>query len=202
VIGASAGIGRATADLLSSRGSHVVYSSRRLSLLQEIVSDKSNSHAIQIDIESPDSLERGIDEASKLLNGLDLVVYAPGYFGDDCFGTFEELFKSGEFSSGYENSFKYHLEGMLQAFEHSRKHLIQSTRGGVFVTISSIAGSIGHNGSVLYAMSKAAADAAVRQLALEYASYPLRVLSVAPGECFYRCFFHREGTQDSLFCII
>ena len=186
MIGASSGIGRATADIFSSRGAHVVYSSRRLSLLQEIVRDQPKSHAIQIDIESRDSLERGIDEASTLLNGLDLVIYAPGYFGNDCFGTFEELFTSGNFSSGYTNSFKYHLEGMLQAFEHSRQHLIQSTRnrGGVFVTISSIAGSIGHNGSVLYAISKAAADAAIRQLALEYATYPLRVLSVAPGEHF------------------
>ena len=110
-----------------------------------------------------------------------MVVYAPGYFGNDSFGTFEELFSSGKFSSGYKKSFRYHLEGMLDAFENSKKCLMQSGRGGVFVYISSIAGSIGHNGSVLYAMSKAAADAAVKQLALEYGSYPLRVLSIAPG---------------------
>ena len=45
----------------------------------------------------------------------------------------------------------------------------------------SIAESMGHLGVVLYAIVKAAVDAVVRQLALEYALRGMRVMSVTPG---------------------
>eukprot|EP00978_Attheya_sp_CCMP212_P017612 scaffold47173_cov51-Attheya_sp.AAC.2 len=47
--------------------------------------------------------------------------------------------------------------------------------------MSSVAGGMGHPGAALYAITKASVDCAIRQLALEYASKGIRVLSIAPG---------------------
>jgi NAD(P)-dependent dehydrogenase (short-subunit alcohol dehydrogenase family) len=119
-------------------------------------------------------------------------VYCPGYFGSDSYGSFERLWDSGDWHSGLEGSMQLHLKGMLSAFCHSRKHLVQSASQNkdkenssattpCFIALSSIAGSMGHPGAALYAIAKAAVDMSVRQLALEYAPAGLRVFSIAPG---------------------
>lgn len=197
VIGASYGIGRAAADLLASQGAHVVYASRTESLLQEAIQDKPNCHALVMDASNRTSIQQGMIKAARLLSvddavasqdsnndndaSIDFVLYVPGYFGADSYGSFEQLFDSGDFSSGFDNSIQLHLRGMLFAFEYSRKYLFKSKRGGCFIVLSSVAGSMGHPGAALYAIAKAAVDASIKQLALEYAPLGLRVLSVAPG---------------------
>lgn len=195
VVGASYGIGRAAADLLADQGAYVVYASRTLSLLQEAIQDRPNCHAVVMDASNQTSIQQGIIQAAQLLNpkdkgesstdesseSIDLVVYVPGYFGSDSYGSFEHLFESGDFASGFDNSIHLHLRGMLSTFQYSRKYLLQSRRGGCFIALSSVAGSMGHPGAALYAIAKSAVDTSIRQLALEYAPLGLRVLSVAPG---------------------
>jgi len=183
VVGASYGIGRATADILSSRGAHVVYASRGSNdKLQKAVRGKEHCHAVVMDASDPDSTRNGIAEALALLQGsVDSVIYCPGYFGPDSYGSFERLFDSGDFDSGWEGSMNIHLKGMMLCFRYTRKALLQSKRGGCFVGLSSVAGGMGHPGAALYSICKAGVDMAIRQLALEYAPQGLRVFSVAPG---------------------
>eukprot|EP00984_Skeletonema_dohrnii_P025944 scaffold15188_cov160-Skeletonema_dohrnii-CCMP3373.AAC.1 len=183
VIGASYGIGRATADILSTRGGHVVYCSRSLDKLQEAIKDKENCHAVVMDASDPESTREGMLEAvSKLGGRVDCVIYCPGYFGPDSCGSFEQLFGSGDWDLGWEGSINIHFKGMMNCFRHTRKYLISSERGGVFVGLSSIAGSLGgHSNAAIYAICKAAVDMAIKQLALEYAELGVRVYAVAPG---------------------
>lgn len=109
------------------------------------------------------------------------MIICPGYFGPESYGSFERLFDSGDWDSAWVGSMNTHVDGMMQSFRHTRKALLASGRGGVFVGLSSIAGSMGHPGAAQYAICKAAADMALKQLALEYAPRGLRVFSVAPG---------------------
>jgi len=183
ILGASYGIGRAAADLLADQGAHVVYASRTLSLLEEAVADRPNCHALVMDASNETSIQEGMIAAVQLLNQgieeeafLDFVLYVPGYFGADSYGSFERLFESGDFSNGFDNSIHLHLRGMLDTFQHSRNYLLKS-KSGCFIALSSVAGSIGHPGAALYAIAKAAVDVAIKQLALEYAPIGLRVLS-------------------------
>lgn len=180
VLGASYGIGRATADLFADRGAHVVYASRSKARLEEAVDGRENCHAITIDASDEDSIGDGMAKAVELLGGLDMVLYVPAYFGEECYGSFERIFESGNFAKGYENSMNLAVKMMMKTFQHSRKHLLQSS-SGCFIALSSIAAGIGHPGAALYAIAKAAQDVAIRQLSLEYAPMGLRVLGVAPG---------------------
>lgn len=193
-LGCSYGIGRAAADLFADRGAHVVYASRSRNLLEEAVRNRPNCHALVVDASNKTSIQQGLITAAQLLNpnvivddeaildaSIDFVLYVPGYFGSDSYGSFERLFESGDFSSGFDNSINLHLRGMLLTFEFSRKLLLNSAKGGCFMALSSVAGSMGHPGAALYAIAKASVDSAVKQLALEYAPLGLRVISVAPG---------------------
>jgi NAD(P)-dependent dehydrogenase (short-subunit alcohol dehydrogenase family) len=208
VVGASYGIGRATADLLSDRGACVVYASRNSSstttttttltsrggryLLDEAVAGRKGCHAVVMDASNETSIRLGMAKAAYLLGGggdddaggIDCVVYCPGYFGEDSYGLLEHLFDSNQFDAGFANSMQVHLKGMLSCFKNSRQHLLLPGRErgrSCFIALISIAGSMGHPGAALYAIAKAAVDMAVIQLALEYAPAGLRVLSIAPG---------------------
>lgn len=188
IIGASYGIGRATADILSSRGAHVVYCARSSDKLQDAIKKKPeeegyNCHAVVMDASDPESVRKGmVDAIAKLNGGVDCVIYCPGYFGPDSYGSFEQLFDSGDYDSGWEGSINIHFKGMMNCFRHTRKYLIASERGGVFIGLSSIAGSLGgHSNAAIYAICKSAVDMAIKQLALEYAELGVRVCSVAPG---------------------
>lgn len=157
--------------------------SRSQEKLADATKGKENCHAVAVDAVDPESVREGMSLATSLLGGssLDLVVYCPGYFGPETYGSFERLFDSGDWDRGWDGSVNIHVKGMMNAFRHTRKALLRSDRGGVFVCLSSIAGSIGHPGAAMYAICKAAADHALKQLALEYAPLGLRVYSVAPG---------------------
>mmetsp|Transcript_7552 Transcript_7552/g.12503 ORF Transcript_7552/g.12503 Transcript_7552/m.12503 type:complete len:227 (+) Transcript_7552:63-743(+) len=182
VVGASYGIGRAVADVLSSRGAHVVYMSRSHDKLDAAINGKYNCHAVTVDATDEDNIKCGMERATSLLGGsVDFVCYCPGYFGEDSYGSFESLFGSGNFDTGWEGSMNLHLKGMMSCFRYTRKFLLESSRDGCFIGLSSVAGSMGHPGAAIYAICKAAVDMAMRQLALEYAPRGLRVLSVAPG---------------------
>lgn len=190
VLGASYGIGRAAADLLAEQGAHVVYASRTLNLLEEAVENRPNCHAVVMDASNQTRIQQGMTNAARLLNpdgdkmhdaSLDFVLYIPGYFGADSYGSFEHLFDLGDFASGFDNSINMHLRGMFLTFQYSRKYLLNSKGGGCFMAMSSVAGSMGHPGAALYAIAKASVDASIKQLALEYAPLGLRVFSVAPG---------------------
>ena len=106
---------------------------------------------------------------------VDLVVYRQGYFGPDIYGSFERLFGSGDWHSGWEGSMHVHVKGMMNSFRHARKALLRSERGGALFGLSRIAGSMGHPGAAQYAICKAAADMALNQLVLEYAPRGLQI---------------------------
>ena len=110
VVGASYGIGRSAADILSSRGAHVVYTSRSHDKLQDAIKDNENCHAVVLDASDPESIKNGMEASISKLDGkLDLVVYCPGYFGPDSYGSFERLFDSGDWDTGWEGSMNIHV---------------------------------------------------------------------------------------------
>ncbi|MGK3751042.1 MAG: hypothetical protein ACI8RD_003342 [Bacillariaceae sp.] len=59
-----------------------------------------------MDATKENSIKDGIDEAMILLqtNTLYFVCCCPGYFGQDSYGSFERLFNSGDFNTGWEVS--------------------------------------------------------------------------------------------------
>lgn len=80
LVGASTGIGRATAELLHSLGAHVVLSARTQAALDAFVRSHPGSHAVALDVADRVSLERGAAEVLALHERIDLVVFCAGVF--------------------------------------------------------------------------------------------------------------------------
>jgi len=79
VVGASSGIGRATALLLADRGARVAFAARRIERLEEAVSQaKSECIAIRCDVRDPQDCDAVVAGTVGAFGGLDAVVYATG----------------------------------------------------------------------------------------------------------------------------
>ncbi|MCY3961377.1 MAG: SDR family NAD(P)-dependent oxidoreductase [bacterium] len=78
VVGASSGLGRATAIALQRNGAHVAFAARRRNLLDEAVAEAGGGHVVVINALDPASIEEGVAEAATVLGGLDGIVYTSG----------------------------------------------------------------------------------------------------------------------------
>lgn len=79
VVGASSGLGAATARAAAAAGADVVVSARRQAMLDEVVAEMGRGHAIAGDATVQADAKRVVDTAVEKLGGLDLVVYVAGY---------------------------------------------------------------------------------------------------------------------------
>jgi len=166
IVGSSAGMGKAAADLVYERGGKIVYSSRRLEKLKGIISDKDPQRAFALQCDAGDikQVQKTVDAAVELMGGLDGIVWVPTYLGPDSFfplGSGEGLY------SGFMGNYLYNVEYFLRFVEYAHPHL-KKEKGASVVGISSIAAEMS-GFSPAYSASKAAHEAVVRDLALAYA---------------------------------
>lgn len=76
LVGASTGIGRATASALHAAGAHVVVSARQAGLLNEFVATHPGSHALALDVMDGPALQAAV----AAIGSIDLCVYCAGYY--------------------------------------------------------------------------------------------------------------------------
>ena len=79
VIGASSGIGAATARAVVEAGGDVTVSARRLDMLEDLVRHMGTGHAVAGDATSIDDARAVADRAAELMGGIDLMVYVAGF---------------------------------------------------------------------------------------------------------------------------
>ncbi len=79
LVGASSGIGRATASLLHARGARVIVSARKQQALDAFVAAHSGSQAIALDVSDRAALQAAADEL-RAQGPLDLVCYLAGHY--------------------------------------------------------------------------------------------------------------------------
>jgi NAD(P)-dependent dehydrogenase (short-subunit alcohol dehydrogenase family) len=78
VIGASSGMGRATAILLAERGMNVVAAARRIERLEELAHDHARIVPCTGDATNADDLQWLVERTRQITRRIDLVVYATG----------------------------------------------------------------------------------------------------------------------------
>lgn len=79
LVGASSGIGRATASLLHARGAHVIVSARSTAALDEFVVQHPGSRALPLDVTDRAAV-RSAAQALETDGGIDGMVYCAGHY--------------------------------------------------------------------------------------------------------------------------
>ena len=175
ITGASAGIGRATAELLAAEGATVVLSARRSDRLEEIaaliVSRGGNALAVRGDVANPADMEAVVARAVETYGHLDVMICNAGIAFHDAFDRTPEAVMRRVVDVNLMGTF-YAAHAALNVF------LPQNT--GHIIAVSSIVGRRGMAGSAVYCATKAAQIGFIEALRAEFAGTNLRASVVLP----------------------
>lgn len=174
VTGASSGIGRATARLLSELGARLALVGRDVERLQ-CTADvlEGSGHCIEaVDLANHANLTRWLNDLVSKCGPLSALVHSAGVGLTRPFRLIEEEDLRAVMQINFEVAFR-----LAQGFRQKRV----CSGGGSIVFVASVAGLVGQPGIAAYSASKGALIAMSRALAMELARDDIRVNCVAPG---------------------
>jgi NAD(P)-dependent dehydrogenase (short-subunit alcohol dehydrogenase family) len=171
LIGASSGIGLATAKALHAAGARVVVSARKAELLQQFVDTHPGAQAVVMDV----SDTAAIAEAAKYVQthqGLDVVMYCAGYY---------QAMRATDYSLvEMQRHLDVNYTGALRVLDAVLPTLIANSAGHLSF-ISSVAGFRGLPQSLAYGPTKAALINLAETLFYDLTPHGVGVSLINPG---------------------
>ena len=186
VVGASAGIGRATALRLGELGFELAVVGRRKDRLDEVAASVGSTTPIVADLADPEVCRRVVEQAVDALGPLDLIVYAAGWSGLSPL----QAVTADEWSKVLHTNVVAPALVTAAAIEHL-------ATGAVVCLLSSEAVGHPHHGLVPYAASKAALEEVIRGFRVEHPTTRFCCLHVGAtdGTDFARDFSPELGAE-------
>jgi NAD(P)-dependent dehydrogenase (short-subunit alcohol dehydrogenase family) len=176
LVGASTGIGRATAELLHAQGARVAVSARSRAPLDAFVAAHPGSLALPLDVNDRSALQAAGQQVVAAQGGIDLVMY--------CAGTYQAM-RADSFDLGEAlNHMRVNYDGalvLLDAVLPVLRKQAASGRGGHLSLVSSVAGYRGLPKSLAYGPTKAALTHLAEVLYLDLSPLKLGVSVISPG---------------------
>jgi NAD(P)-dependent dehydrogenase (short-subunit alcohol dehydrogenase family) len=171
LIGASSGIGLATAQALHAAGARVVVSARKAELLQAFVDTHPGAQAVVLDVSDPVAMRQAAQHI-QTEQGLDVVIYCAGYYKPVRATDYnlDEMLRHQ--TVNYVGAL-YMLDAVLPA-------LLKQGFGHLSL-VASVAGYRGLPQSLAYGPTKAALIHLVEALYLDVSAQGLGVSVVNPG---------------------
>jgi short-subunit dehydrogenase len=176
VSGASSGIGRATALILSQLNSKVVLASRNedklISLKDEIQSKGGQALVIKTDICSPEDTRRMVNETISKWEKIDILISCAGKY-------FQDITHEIDIES-YKQSLDLNFFGTLKIIISVLPEM-KRQRNGHIVVVNSLDAKKGIIGDGPYVSEKAALDGFGDVLRQEMKNYNIKITSIFPG---------------------
>ena len=174
VTGGGRGIGAAVVRRLAADGAAVAINYRSdagaADALAAELAGGGGVLTVQADVSDPEQARRAVDEAAERLGGLDILVSNAGV---EHFGPLEQITPAD-----YERVFGINVGGQLFVTQAA---VARMGRGARIVLASSVSATMAVYEHTLYAASKAAVSAMVRNLAPELAQRGITINAVAAG---------------------
>ncbi|MDQ8699695.1 glucose 1-dehydrogenase [Hyphomicrobium sp. LHD-15] len=176
VTGSGAGIGRAIAQLFAAEGAHVfvtdVNGESASAVADSLKGEGLKATAMTVDVSRGQDVSALFREVERAFGRADVVVNNAGLNVRSDFRHLSD--------ADWVKIREVNLDGVVRiardAFE-----LLKASGAGSLVNVSSIMGQRGLRQLAGYSATKGAVTALTKALAVEYASYNIRVNSVAPG---------------------
>ncbi|MFC7046668.1 SDR family oxidoreductase [Halobacteriaceae archaeon GCM10025711] len=160
VTGATGGIGASVCRAFADEGASVVCSGRDADALDALVDDLDGATGVRADVRDEFDMERLMEQAARVDDGIDVVVPVAGVYHGDAGAT--PL--AGESYAAWDDTMRTNARGVYAAVREALPHL--AADGRVVVPTGSVAREPGA-GYGTYAVSKAAAEAVARGFAAE-----------------------------------
>jgi NAD(P)-dependent dehydrogenase (short-subunit alcohol dehydrogenase family) len=177
ITGASQGLGRQFARVLSAHGAAVALAARQTaklkSLEDEIRERGGRAVAVQMDVTDLVSIGRAIDSAEAALGPVSVLVNNAGIA--------VEKLALDQTEADWDSVVNANLKGAYFAATEMARRMIARQQEGNIVNIASVLGFGVMKAVSPYAISKAGIIQATRALALELAASRIRVNALAPG---------------------
>jgi len=177
ITGASAGLGRHFAELLTRYGVRVAIAARRKELVAQIADELAakggSALPLALDVTDPDSVAAAVDSAASELGGIDILVNNAGVSVN---GPVLE-----QTAADWDRVLDTNVKGAFLMSTEVARRLREARRPGVIVNIASVLAFRQAKEVTAYATSKAALVQLTKMLALELARHQIRVNALAPG---------------------
>jgi NAD(P)-dependent dehydrogenase (short-subunit alcohol dehydrogenase family) len=177
VTGASQGLGRQFARVLSSHGAAVVLAARQTaklkSLEQEIMGQGGRAVAVQMDVTDTGSIGSAMDQAEAALGPVSVLINNAGI-------AIEKL-SVDQTEADWDSVINANLKGAYFAATEMARRMIARKQEGNIVNIASVLGVGIMKFLAPYSVSKAGIIQATKVMALELAANRIRVNALAPG---------------------
>jgi NAD(P)-dependent dehydrogenase (short-subunit alcohol dehydrogenase family) len=191
VLGATSGIGAATAKLLAEEGAMVVMAGRRVEEGQALASQLGpETSFVGCDVLVESDVAALMETAQRRLAGIDGLVNCAGDAGALSGIAGVELRE-------LERTLAVHLGGTLAAMKHAAPIMLEQGSGSI-VNVASIGGRIAGWTGVAYSAAKAAVIQATRSAAIELGAQGVRANSVSPGPVLTGIFGKAAGLDPAL----
>jgi NAD(P)-dependent dehydrogenase (short-subunit alcohol dehydrogenase family) len=173
MVGASTGIGRATASLLHARGARVFVSARNKEALDTFVAEHPGAVAVALDATDRAAVALAATQVLALGN-LDGMVYCAGHYNAMRADTMDV--------PDMERHLRINYVGALYLLDAVLPHMVRTTRGAAFVSlVGSVAGYRGLPNSLAYGPTKAALINLAQTLYMDLHDKGVGVSLINPG---------------------
>ncbi|MGC2774771.1 MAG: SDR family NAD(P)-dependent oxidoreductase [Bradyrhizobium sp.] len=177
ITGASQGLGRQFARVLSAHGAAVALAARRTGKLEtleeEIKAKGGRAAAVEMDVTSTASIAKAIDAAEAALGPVTVLINNAGIA--------VEKLAVEQSEADWDAVIGANLKGAYFAATEVARRMIARKAGGNIINIASVLGFGVVKFISPYAISKAGVVQTTKALALEFAAHDIRVNALAPG---------------------
>jgi NADP-dependent 3-hydroxy acid dehydrogenase YdfG len=176
ITGATAGIGRACAELLAGQGNRLIVCGRRrerLECLKEELSRTAEVYTLSFDVRNRPDVQNAIDSLPDEWRNIDVLINNAG----DAHGL--DRLDEGNIAD-WDAMMDGNVKGLLYVSQPVIK-LMKARRKGHIINLSSIAGRETYAGGVVYCASKHAVEAISEGMRLELTEFGIKVTNVRPG---------------------
>ncbi|MGX7092910.1 SDR family NAD(P)-dependent oxidoreductase [Hutsoniella sourekii] len=177
IIGATSGIGMATAELFTKEGASVIFCGRREEKGKEVekeLAQYGNAEFFQADVTSEEQCKALVDYVVDKYGRIDI-------FSNNAGVLYEDDFLEVDMEDHYDRLFNTNLRGPFRALQLVIQQMLKQENGGSIVNTASVGAVSTLPFNIPYSVSKAAMLHLTRNLAKTYADKGIRVNAICPG---------------------